>query len=192
MKKKITYLDTLDAEAYVNDLQETLVKVNRSAATVKGGRRFSFNALSVVGNRSGVVGFGFGKARQVPGAIEKAAKDAGYGATMFVTRRVEHLLEHVCESPAGRVPKKNPDRTISTEGRTINDMRIPNSHGQKENHPPANQSRHHQVARQSLWWSVRHPFVPQRITKRDVNRAFKWTFLDAESVSDFAYTLCHQ
>ena len=47
MKKKITYLDTLDAEAYVNDLQETLVKVNRSAATVKGGRRFSFNALSI-------------------------------------------------------------------------------------------------------------------------------------------------
>ena len=75
MKKKIIYLDTLDSEAYVNDLQETLVKVNRSAATVKGGRRFSFNALSVVGNRGGVVGFGFGKARQVPGAIDKAAKD---------------------------------------------------------------------------------------------------------------------
>ena len=54
MKKKITYLDTLDSEAYANDLQETLVKVNRSAATVKGGRRFSFNALSVVGNRDGV------------------------------------------------------------------------------------------------------------------------------------------
>jgi len=75
MKKKITYLDTLDAEVYANDLQETLVKVNRSAATVKGGRRFSFNALSVVGNRAGVVGFGFRKARQVPGAIDKAAKD---------------------------------------------------------------------------------------------------------------------
>ena len=75
MKKKITYLDTIDSEAYVNDLQETLVKVNRSAATVKGARRFSFNALSVVGNRGGVVGVGFGKARQVPGAIDKAAKD---------------------------------------------------------------------------------------------------------------------
>jgi small subunit ribosomal protein S5 len=42
---------------------------------VKGGRRFSFSALSVVGNRGGTVGYGFGKARQVPGAIEKAAKD---------------------------------------------------------------------------------------------------------------------
>ena len=52
-----------------------VVKVNRSAAVVKGGRRFSFSALSVVGNREGLVGYGFGKARQVPSAIEKAAKD---------------------------------------------------------------------------------------------------------------------
>jgi small subunit ribosomal protein S5 len=43
---------------------------------VKGGRRFSFSALSVSGNREGVVGLGYGKSRQVPGAIEKAARDA--------------------------------------------------------------------------------------------------------------------
>jgi len=74
MKRKIEYLDTLEVEE-LSDLSETLVKVNRSAAVVKGGRRFSFSALSVVGNRGGLVGYGFGKARQVPSAIEKAAKD---------------------------------------------------------------------------------------------------------------------
>lgn len=74
MKHKIEYLDTMEVEELA-DLSETLVKVNRSAAVVKGGRRFSFSALSIVGNRDGLVGFGFGKARQVPMAIEKAAKD---------------------------------------------------------------------------------------------------------------------
>ncbi|MBL8857881.1 MAG: 30S ribosomal protein S5 [Planctomycetes bacterium] len=59
----------------IQGLAEALVKVNRSAAVVKGGRRFSFSALSVSGNKSGVVGYGFGKARQVPNAIEKAARD---------------------------------------------------------------------------------------------------------------------
>ena len=75
MKHMTHTLDSLEVEEIGQDLTETLVKVNRSAAVVKGGRRFSFSALSVVGNRSGVVGYGFGKARQVPGAIEKAAKD---------------------------------------------------------------------------------------------------------------------
>ena len=74
MKRKIEYLDTMEVEE-LSELTETLVKVNRSAAVVKGGRRFSFSALSVVGNREGLVGYGFGKARQVPSAIEKAAKD---------------------------------------------------------------------------------------------------------------------
>ena len=75
MKPTIHFLDSLEVEEIAQDLTETLVKVNRSAAVVKGGRRFSFSALSVVGNRNGVVGHGFGKARQVPGAIDKAAKD---------------------------------------------------------------------------------------------------------------------
>lgn len=74
MKHQIRYLDTGEVEE-LDSLAEILVKVNRSAAVVKGGRRFSFSALSVCGNRAGVVGYGFGKARQVPMAIEKAAKD---------------------------------------------------------------------------------------------------------------------
>ncbi len=75
MKIKLTYLDTVEA-AELENITEMLVKINRSAAVVKGGRRFSFSALSVAGNREGIVGYGFGKARQVPPAIEKAAKDA--------------------------------------------------------------------------------------------------------------------
>ena len=75
MKVKLTYLDTAEA-AELENINEMLVKINRSAAVVKGGRRFSFSALSIAGNRDGVVGHGFGKARQVPAAIEKAAKDA--------------------------------------------------------------------------------------------------------------------
>ena len=56
-------------------LSETVVKINRCAAVVKGGRRFSFSALVTVGDQAGVVGFGFGKAKQVPNAVEKAVKD---------------------------------------------------------------------------------------------------------------------
>lgn len=75
MKAKLIYLDTAES-AQLENITEVLVKINRSAAVVKGGRRFSFSALSVAGNRDGIVGYGFGKARQVPAAIEKAAKDA--------------------------------------------------------------------------------------------------------------------
>ena len=57
-------------------LESTTVGVFRTAATVKGGRRFSFSSLVVVGDRQGRVGIGYGKANQVPPAIEKAQKEA--------------------------------------------------------------------------------------------------------------------
>src|SRR3982750_2859945 len=59
-----------------NDLEERVVKIRRCAAVVKGGRRFSFNALVVVGDKKGRVAHGYGKANEVPPSVEKAAKDA--------------------------------------------------------------------------------------------------------------------
>ncbi|MFW2421032.1 MAG: 30S ribosomal protein S5 [Porticoccaceae bacterium] len=56
--------------------QEKLVQVNRVAKTVKGGRIFAFTALTVVGDGNGKVGFGRGKAREVPQAIQKAMESA--------------------------------------------------------------------------------------------------------------------
>jgi small subunit ribosomal protein S5 len=57
-------------------LEDTVVKVFRCSKVVKGGRRFSFAALVVVGDRSGTVGIGYGKANEVPLAVEKGVKDA--------------------------------------------------------------------------------------------------------------------
>ena len=56
--------------------EEQVVKVYRCSTVVKGGRRFSFAALVVVGDRKGSVGMGYGKANEVPPAVEKAIKDA--------------------------------------------------------------------------------------------------------------------
>lgn len=55
-----------------NELQEKLISVNRVSKTIKGGRIFSFTALIVIGNGNGKIGFGYGKAREVPIAIQKA------------------------------------------------------------------------------------------------------------------------
>ena len=57
-------------------LEDTVVKVFRCAKVVKGGRRFSFAALVVIGDRAGTVGVGYGKANEVPQAVEKSIKDA--------------------------------------------------------------------------------------------------------------------
>jgi small subunit ribosomal protein S5 len=57
-------------------LEDTVVKIYRCSKVVKGGRRFSFAALVVVGDRAGSVGIGYGKANEVPAAVEKGIKDA--------------------------------------------------------------------------------------------------------------------
>ena len=59
-----------------SDLAEKLIAVNRVSKVVKGGRIFSFTALTVVGDGNGRVGFGYGKAREVPAAIQKAMEKA--------------------------------------------------------------------------------------------------------------------
>ncbi len=76
-----------------NILEEAVVKINRCAKVVKGGRRFSFSALVVVGNKAGRVGVGFGKAKEVPSAVEKAFKDARKNL------EVVHLKETTVQHP---------------------------------------------------------------------------------------------
>ena len=66
----------IDNQQNSDDLIEKLVAVNRVAKVVKGGRQFGFTALTVVGDGNGHVGFGYGKAREVPIAIQKAMQSA--------------------------------------------------------------------------------------------------------------------
>ena len=63
------------------ELVDKVVKIRRCAAVVKGGRRFSFTALVVVGDGQGKVGWGYGKANEVPPAVEKAVKDGSRSLT---------------------------------------------------------------------------------------------------------------
>ncbi|EGN76148.1 ribosomal protein S5, bacterial/organelle type [Idiomarina sp. A28L] len=63
-------------EAQNGEMMEKLITVNRVSKVVKGGRIFSFTALTVVGDGQGKIGFGYGKAREVPAAIQKAMEKA--------------------------------------------------------------------------------------------------------------------
>jgi small subunit ribosomal protein S5 len=77
--------DSGPQEKQRGELQENVVKIKRCAAVVKGGRRFSFAAMVVVGNGSGKVGWGYGKANEVPPSVEKAVKE-GMRSQMEVAR----------------------------------------------------------------------------------------------------------
>ena len=89
-------------------MQEKLVAVNRVSKTVKGGRLFGFSALTVVGDGNGKVGFGYGKAREVPNAVSKAMEQARKNlkqvhlkdGTLYYAMRASHGATRVFMQPA--------------------------------------------------------------------------------------------
>jgi small subunit ribosomal protein S5 len=107
MVKKDYPIVFLDEALSVEGVEDDIVAINRSAAVVKGGRRFSFSALAVVGNRNGYVGIGYGKAKEVPSAVEKAIKN-GRRRLMRVVRvdtTIPHQVEGVfCASRVRLIP----------------------------------------------------------------------------------------
>lgn len=95
-------------EQNASELQEKLVQVNRVAKVVKGGRLFGFTALTVVGDGNGRVGYGRGKAREVPVAIQKAMEAARknmvtvplHNATLQYAVKANHGASRVFMQPA--------------------------------------------------------------------------------------------
>ncbi|WP_420428886.1 30S ribosomal protein S5 [Algiphilus sp.] len=82
-----------------SDLQEKLITINRVSKTVKGGKQFAFTALTVVGDGQGRVGFGYGKAREVPVAIQKAMERAR--KTMVSVALAGETVQHAIEGNHG-------------------------------------------------------------------------------------------
>lgn len=88
-----------NSAAAADGLQEKLVHVNRVSKVVKGGRIFSFTALTVVGDGNGRVGFGYGKAREVPAAIQKAMEQAR--KNMITVHLVDGTLQYPINHSVG-------------------------------------------------------------------------------------------
>ncbi len=82
-----------------NDFLERVVTINRVSKVVKGGRRFSFTALVVVGDGNGTVGVGYGKSKEVPTAISKGVEEAK--KNFFNVPRIQRTIPHPVQGEAG-------------------------------------------------------------------------------------------
>jgi len=102
-KKKFTRKPAPAATGIAPDMEERVVAVNRVTKVVKGGRRFSFSALMIVGDKKGRVGYGLGKAKEVPEAIKKATQDAKKNMIFVSIDRGTIPHEVLGEYDAGKV-----------------------------------------------------------------------------------------
>jgi small subunit ribosomal protein S5 len=112
---------------------EKLIAVNRVAKTVKGGRQMSFTALTVVGDGDGKVGFGYGKAREVPVAISKAMERARRGmtsvklnnGTLWHAVKANHGAARVYMQLAKAVGSRNPINLVRATIKGLQAMATP-------------------------------------------------------------------
>jgi small subunit ribosomal protein S5 len=86
----------MQQETVEKEFEEVIVNIGRVVKVVKGGRRFRFTALVVVGDKNGTVGYGFGKAKEVPDAIKKAVDDAHKNLVKVNIKgtTIAHDIEH--------------------------------------------------------------------------------------------------
>ena len=98
--------------------------------------------------------------------MEALWKDAGKARVLLCADTHDRLLSRVISVSMARVPKQNPDRTLSSEGRLIWDGTFPNLMCPKGDHPPADQPRHEELARVIRWWKVRFPGIRVLLAKR--------------------------
>ncbi|CAE7605448.1 unnamed protein product [Symbiodinium sp. CCMP2592] len=128
-----------------------------------------------------VTGLAYERVRALPhpslkGYIDEAGeqlwKDCSKGRVLLAKECPQ--LEGVVSAPLARVPKRNPDRTLSTKGRLIWDARRVNTYCSKEQHPPALQPKHAELTRLVLWWTSRLPGLGVKLAKKDTSEAFKW------------------
>ena len=86
----------MQQETVEKEFEEVIVNIGRVVKVVKGGRRFRFTALVVIGDKNGTVGYGFGKAKEVPDAIKKAVDDAHKNLVKVNIKgtTIAHDIEH--------------------------------------------------------------------------------------------------
>ena len=107
------------------ELKERVVEINRVAKVVKGGRRFSFTALVVVGDEVDRVGVGYGKAREVPLAITKAVDDAKKNLFTVPRHGTTNPVNMLKATVQGLQSLRRPEDVAKARGKTIVDV-LPN------------------------------------------------------------------